>query len=439
MVLVLFTMLLASLLIVEFLVLDQDVIAPSFVITAVFLFSSLVVMLEHNNVYYKIGMQTTFTVLSGILVFFLTEVFISKLTRGKSNCDARAEKIKPIIISKWKIYMLVLFDVVILLATFYEVRRVATLGGYHTGSLINDYKLVSSFSTVLDYEERFNGILAQLTKISMVTAYVCVLLVLHNKILCGIKLKSMWRYLLPILLWIPMPILKGGRLDTIQFFVAFAVFFYVMYQIKCGWSMKMSLQFLWRIMKALPIFFIGFYGLKLIMGIGSEISLWKYIFQYTGANLVNLEAYLQSPITKSDIWGRETFYRIYNALSSLGLSNYRFTAHLEFRIIEKGIVDNCYTFFRRPLQDFGYIGMYVITIIMSFFYNIFYHKYIKGIMQRKYVKLLLYGFMFYPVILFSTDFYIGNVFTIGMVVTIVLFYLLYIWLTGRIKIHFRSR
>lgn len=437
MALILLILLLVSLLMIEFIILEQDIISPSFVITAVFLFSGIMVMIEHNNLYYEISMQTTFIVVSGILVFFLTEVIISKTVKRKKYNASMIKSTNPIRIKKWKIYLLILFDALIFLATIKEVHRVAILGSYHTGSLINDYKLVSSFSTTLSNEERFSSVLSQLTKVSMIAAYICALTILHNKILCGMKLKYMFKNMIPILLWFPMPILKGGRLDTIQFFVAFIVFYYVICQIKYGKNVKQSTRFLKKIIRYLPVFFVCFYGLKLIMGIGSEINLWKYIFQYTGANLVNLEAYIQHPPVKSNIWGRETLYRIYNGLNSLGLTKYtRFTAHLEFRTVEKGIVDNCYTFFRRPLQDFGYMGTYAITTIVSLFYNFFYYKFVKGLGSKDYIRLLIYGFIFYPIVLFSTDFYIGNVFSLGLIITIGLIYFIYVWLTDRVKINF---
>lgn len=437
MILVLLTLLII-LLAFEFLVL-KDVLAPSFVVTAVFAFACVTVVIEYNNLYYKVGVRTALIVFLGLLAFFLIEIIVRIFQNRKIGIFS-AENASPIIIRKWKIYFLIVFDIVILFATIYEVKRVATLGGYHTGSLVNDYKLISSFSTALDDEERFSGFLAQLTKVSMIGAYICVLSILHNMIICRIRLKEMLIYFLPIVLWLPLPALKGGRLDIIQFVIACWVFAYVIYQMKCGWNLKMSIRFLKKILKFLPVFFLAFYALKLIMGIGSETKIWKYIFSYTGANVVNFEAYLQHPVSKSDIWGEETFYRIYNALRAVGLSNHkRFTAHLEFRLIEKGLVDNCYTFFRRPLHDFGYAGMFAAIMLVSLFYSAFYYKHIKNIHNQDYRLLLIYGFIFMPIPLFACEFYVGNIITLGNIFTMFLMNVMYLWLTDQVKIYLKKR
>lgn len=430
---------LLCLLFLEFCLLEQDILAPSFIITAVFLLSVITVIIEYNSLIYELSFKTAFIVISGITVFFIVELIISFLLRGRNRKIVNKYKMKKkeLIIGKNKLYLLCLFNLFIMVATYLEVKRIASIGGYNTGSLINDYKLISSYSNSLSIEERMNPILSQLTKVTMVSAYICALVITNNVIACGKKLKEEILYIVPILLWLPVSILKGGRLDLIQFVVAEVVFIYVIGQIHSGWNINHSIKSFWKILKFMPLFFICFYILKLIMGTGSEINLWDYIFVYIGAPLINLEAYIGNPLSKSPIWGKETFYRIYNAMWQLGITEYHFTSHLEFRTLGENYKSNLYTVFRRLIQDFDIFGMYILVAFFSFIYNLFYYIKIKVIKSTdNYTILLYYAILFYPIVLFAVECYVTSIITFGLIITLILVPILYFGLT-KIKLHFR--
>ena len=415
---------------------DFDILSPSFVITGVFCFAVMFTLAEYNKLYYTIGFETVFIIITGIMTFAFVESLIKFLNQKKKKVFFDEKIYKYIEIQEWKIILLIIIDILILIATYREVVRVANFNSNTALGLINRFKMVNSFG---DSEGRtaFNSIISQLSKISMAGAYICTFLVAYNRIFFGVR-KKLILYVIPVVLWIPLPLIKANRLDVIQYVVAAVVYTYFLFMMKKGWRKKGYQKFIKRMIVFVPLFLMGFYLLKLVMQIGSEMTMVDYLFAYVGGSITNLEAYIQSPVSKSDIWGRECFYRIYNGLHSLGLYSENFTAHLEFRTIAKGIRLNTYTYFRRALQDFGYMGMYLVVALSSVFYNGLYYKTKQLAKKNKNFAIICYGLVFYPCVLFTTDFYIKNILTIGMLSTIFLFYVMYKFLTIKIVIKFRT-
>lgn len=413
---------------------DFDILSPSFVMTGVFCFAVMFILAEYDKLYYEVGFETAFIIVTGILTFISVEWLINVIYQ-KGNKIIFDKKIYTIFeIQKWKLILLIIFDVVVLIATYCEVVRIAGLNTNSALGLINRFKMVNSFG---DAEERsvFNPMLIQLSKFSMVGAYICTYFVAYNRILFGVR-KKLILFVLPIILWIPLPLIKANRLDVIQYAVATILYIYLLFMMKKKWRIKGYQKFVKRLIVFVPIFLIVFYLLKIVMQIGSEMTMVDYIFSYISGSIINLQAYMESPISKSNIWGRESFYRIYNGLNSLGLYKNNFTAHLEFRTIANGMRVNTYTFFRRPLQDFGYMGMYIVVALASLFYNGLYYRLKHYINRNKSFIIICYGLFFYPCVLFAVDFYIKNILTIGMFGTVFLFYVMYKFLTVEITIKF---
>ena len=437
MTMVVYIFVLILLLVIEFYSLSQDLLSPSVVVTAMLLISALTIIPYYSDLYFSLSIKLILIVCTGVIVFFITELFVRYYLRTSCKCVQRDRVNKEIKVSNYKIFVLILITLLVLVFTVYEVKRIANLGN-STGSLIKRYKNVNSFGAEsLEVGEGFNNILAQISKVSTISAYLCAFIIQRNRYLCGIKYANMKRYFLPILLWIPLPILKGGRLDIIQFAIAVVMYSYILKRDKDGWNTYGTWQFVKKLAIAVPAFLCLFYILKLIMGIGSKTNLSTYIFLYLGSPLINFESYLENPIAQSDVFGKETFYRIYNALWSLGLSDNHFSAHLEFRNLGGSFYSNTYTFFRRLLQDFGYEGAYIGVGFTSFFYSVFYYarvRYSKG--NKRDMALMIYGYMFMPCVLFPIEYYLGNIFTIGFAITLIMFPILYFWMT---KLRFKVR
>lgn len=427
-------------LVFSYILFDFDLLSPSFVATFFLCVAIVLILVEYDKLYYILGFETGFIIIIGLLSFIFVELIFKYIYQKGGKVYYNKYVFEPIHIQKWKIILLILLDVIVLIATYREICRIATFNTNFELSILNRYKLVTSFGDDYSSRNAFNSVLTQISKISMASAYICTYYIAYSLILYNTVKKDIYIYTIPIILWLPMPILKANRLDIIQYVVATIVYVYFLTMIKKGWKVKSYQKFIKKMIFFVPIFFVMFYVLKLIMGIGvsSEKNIIDYIFAYVSGGIVNLEAYVEYPVSKSFIWGKECLYRIYNALYGLGLYGESFTAHLEFRTIARGSRMNIYTYFRRPLQDFGYLGMCLVVSLSSAFYCGLYYHLKKNTGKNKSFSIICYGLIFYPIVLITTDFYIKNIITLGMPVTIIIFWINYKFLITKINIRFRK-
>ena len=119
-----------------------------------------------------------------------------------------------------------------------------------------------------------------------------------------------------------------------------------------------------------------FLCLFLLFGFYREgFSAWaEPIFYYCplwGLSAPALSVYLNSTPLESPYIGLTTLWDIYSKLRVLGLSlpqNITFLKFVQFH----GINTNVYTAMRRYIEDYGYIGMYLIMYFLGIIYTAFY-------------------------------------------------------------------
>lgn len=100
-------------------------------------------------------------------------------------------------------------------------------------------------------------------------------------------------------------------------------------------------------------------------------SPFSIIAHYGGLSAPALSVYLNSTPLESPYIGLTTLWDIYSKLRVLGLSlpqNITFLKFVQFH----GINTNVYTAMRRYIEDYGYIGMYLIMYFLGIIYTAFY-------------------------------------------------------------------
>lgn len=180
-----------------------------------------------------------------------------------------------------------------------------------------------------------------------------------------------------------------------------------------------------------------------LLGRTTNIESGDYIAAYIGAEIKNLDLFLRNAEIPGNhgTWGSTVFGGLEMTLSKYFSFPLRIAPSPNgFNHVNGYFLGNVYTIFYDFLYDFGYIGNYVIVIILAFAnQKIFDNAEKKKIKNKIPIIMIVYGYMF-PLILFSFfAYWFGNsVVSAGFVEHIVYWNLLNI-LFFRVKLFSRIR
>lgn len=141
-----------------------------------------------------------------------------------------------------------------------------------------------------------------------------------------------------------------------------------------------------------------------LLGRTTNIVPSDYVAAYIGAEIKNLDIFLSNtkvPVN-SGTWGSHVFQAFQKTLSKyFGFSIRRSSVSFGFNRVNGHFLGNVYTIFFDLLYDFGYVGNFLIIIILAFLnQKIFDCAEKKAIKKSIPITIILYGYMF-PLILFS--------------------------------------
>lgn len=381
---------------IAFITTNHDIMAPSVVLCAMFVFSTIFACLNIKKWKIEMSFETFFILTSGITIFFLTETVFRYLNLTQNHNKRYVNSQISIPTYKINIFFLGLnlFGSVWL---FCEIRKIT--GNVNSfGEMLHLYRINNTLSNISD-RQNISIILNQLLKFIKAETYVY-LYVLVAKL---IEKKSWKRLWLPFLVFITSMfpfVLSGARGAFIQVIVGAVTYYYILFNQKHLWKKNLS----WKYIKlgfmvmaiGIPIFYYSTFWIGRII----NLNLIDYISLYIGSSIQLFNLYVEKPTTAPKMFGEETFNGINRLLQKFGLKENVPSVHLEARWLNSYIKGNTYTFFRPPLHDFGIWGMYFFTMLVSAFFSILYFGRIKrkGRTPKREKYTLLYGYVFYWIV-----------------------------------------
>lgn len=233
-----------------------------------------------------------------------------------------------------------------------------------------------------------------------------------------------------LILMVLSGLLTSGRFSILSNMIGGVFLFHMIRIQRLGKYKTYKLGFLMRVMLIVVAAAWFFYWVKEFVGRVSEDTLFDYTAHYMGTGIINLDLYLNNPPVKSDIWGKETFYSLINALRRSGIVNIEsYLFHKEFRSIFGISTGNIYTAIRDYHYDFGVIGVYALHILFSFIYTIFY-EYIKK--KGGSFSIIIFSQTYYCTVLYMyNNFFYSNLVSFGFVFRIIITYILYKFATEK--------
>ncbi len=421
-----------------YIVLNQDIMAPSVVMCAMFIISTLTAIINIHNWSIHYSFLSIIVLISGIFCFFLVEALVKTFyaKQIKSECRKdRACPIKEIDMQRWLIAAILIFNLLICHGYYLEICRIVNVYGLSVHSVINSYRILFT-STALRTETSAGAtsvILNQCLKVVKATGYVAGYILLRKIIFFGWKRKNVI-YIFIILTSLIPDILSGARAGFIDFICAILIESYILRNWKYGWKIKFSRKYIKIGLVLLLIGIPAFYFSLSLVGRKTDKLMFEYVSNYLGGSIELFNRYVQeNGITKkSDLWGEESFSGIYTLINKLGYSQHVPNVNIEYRHLNKRILGNVYTFFRRPLHDFGYWGMCMFTCGVSFVYSWLYYGNIKG---REYFKkteyaTIVYGYLYREIIYASIDQRSQHILSLNAILILIIALLLFFWITN---------
>ena len=212
---------------------------------------------------------------------------------------------------------------------------------------------------------------------------------------------------------------SGGRGGTVQLAVGLLATYIILYQRKYNWKKKLPFKYIAKIAVALIGVVILFCASITWLG-RDEIHLFgRYLSTYVGAQIFNLDYFLNTNYESSVIFGQETFYPLVQRIASiLGISKWS-NYHVGYdSVYAAGFsTGNVYTAFYTYIIDFGYIGVIILPFLFGLFSQIVYrHARKSPTVNPINIGMVFYSNLSYIIAFaFFADKFGSLVFTINMI------------------------
>lgn len=415
---------------------NRDIMSPSVLFIGGFVLAVIAAMMNIQEWGIDLSNKTIVIIVVGNLSFLVTDM-VYKMAYRSSNTGIKEEIVK-IEIENWKTMIVVLVGIATMILYYREIVRLSAYAEsyWQKFGVMVAYKRAISYGSV-----SINTVTNQMTKLVYSFGYIYAYIFINNFFATEgkRKIRKNMIYLIPVILYSIMAILKGNRIDIMGLVVMMMFLYYMFLHKKVGWDKHISGKVL---RKAIIVFVIGmivFYYMKDLVGRVSSLNLLEYITQYIGGSIELLDLYIRDGLTAvTSIPFGETLTGLLNGLKKIGLVNVNIRKQLEFRYTSTGVyLGNVYTALRRYYHDGGWIGLIVFPSVLSYIMNRFYRK-IKRYSSyaiNKIYKIIIYASLIYvvPFQAMEDSFWINKV-TIGYLIELVILYICLKFIFAKVKI-----
>ena len=352
------------LLVLSFILNKKDIISPAFIFTFGFFFQSIWVLLYAKKWELSLNINTFCVIVFGILIFIIVSKLVSVAFK-KINKNDETKQLEYIHIDRWKKICLILFSI---FACIYYLNFVVT----SVGGSIFDFKNISSYISKYDHIVKFSietirvPFLVGNIKMAVVAIGYWFLYVLINNIVHSKKVSVL--DLLIIGISAIMSILNGSRTPLFFMLAAGIAYAFMIFNIKQFKTKKFNYKLIVTVGVIGIVFLGGFTSFAKLLGRNIKTNPVDYLAIYCGAEVKNLDMFLQEDSPKNTkYFGTQTFRPIITTIGrKIGIKNYEdYKLDLPFRHVGKYNLGNVYTTFYPYIYDFGYIGLVILVAIMA--------------------------------------------------------------------------
>lgn len=420
------------LLFISFLLFDKDYMSPSFIFCSVYIISIGSALINYTRWGLKDYSAEAFDILlSGAVIFILVGFIVKKIIFNRAPNNYEQVVISSRINENTIVsILLVIINIIILILTIRQVKAIGGNGSW--GEMMENFRSITSYS--LDPTMSIPGYLQQLQKIPTVCAYIYPFILIHNITNNTVRKKDYFLCIINIMIFIAMSLDLSNRLNILGIVGALILYYFVLHQ---GSSNSNGLQIVFRLLLIFIGLMIIFYLIRLMVGrLGStDTDFVDYITLYIGGPVKLFDLFLKNPIHDFSIWGKETFVSLIGTMRDLGANIPVYLMHKEFRTFNGIELGNVYSAYRDWYADFGLAGTLILQAVFSFFYNCYYYELQKKGINKHKISFIIYAYLSNALFLHPIeDWFFNMCLSVGTLIYIVIFIVLYQIITKRIKI-----
>lgn len=397
---------------------DGEILSPPTIICATFLVSIMAAIYNIGYWGFELCWNTYGVIAGGLAIFvfcgvFLRIVYIKRMVNGQSALattdflETGEVKANGFYVEDWKINFCILCIVVISVIYYLSVIKIVRS---HYGN-VGWTKSMYYFRRLVSYgesEDEIPFVIRQVYDLINSWGYVCIYFIIYNFVNSS---KVQKKIIVLCMLTVLSRFLSGGRMELLKYIVAAVTLYDLFIYRKSGKSIKMNFHFVVKGCIGIGLFCAVFVFLKQVVGRIDTRTPFYYITYYTGQSIYNLNEYLQETHIRPEVWGKETFYGLNHLVGLVtGNDKYQYIMHKEFRYYHGESIGNVYTAFRAYINDFGYVGFAVLTVMFSLIMNTWY-LHLKFKCARQFhdqfdFGVILYSYLMYTVYLaFYADYF----------------------------------
>lgn len=423
------------LLLIEVFILKVNFSSPSFIFTGSFTLCSISTLFISTSWNFYYLSEETFNV---IFISSMLFVVVEEIVRLSASLSINSKKQKIIArksrnripISPKILYFTIAMSIVGLLWTSYYIYGFIRSGDWVR--IMAEYKdTVNQDVSSLGQEK---VLLNQIMKISTVTNYILLLVYNINSINGVFKRGEKKLYIISFILFLLFRFfLSGGRQGVFFFLVAWLTCYYILntYSSSKKKLAEVNLQYFKILLLVITIVLPLFYFMGRAAGRKESDIIFEAAFGYLSSGIYGFEQ-IVSQHYSSHYWGAVSFPNLYSMLKFFDIipQNLKDLGFLPF--FNHG---NTVSIIGRWYWDFGDVGVYIMTIITSFFYSILYYYgiYLSNSMRNRNIAIILYCILVYALYFAGYDDFIMAIISFNYFLIIILVVIFYILLIPKLK------
>ena len=429
--------LLSIILLIAYLKLGKNLSRPSIIYIGGFWACSIVAYLwKEEWGLHKMSGGTLFLIVGGALLFFLVE-WRDYRTHALVEERETLEEIAPLHpISSLKLVLFFFFQ----LLSFYMLSKAKMA-----------YAATDDLATALleiNNDEKFNDTLVILPRhvtysyqLCRLAGYIWCILLPYYQFASSKYKKQKYLIALNLITIIVGIVFSGSRMGILYYLISYFCFYYICYQYKNGWRWVRLPKKVMAVIIFIGILFgLLFQSLTSAVGRGeSDQSIEMYLAIYCGAQIKNLDDYIQYPFkqgNRKNLFAQYTLCDFYNNIGQRqgSTQSRQYSADLAFNSYGAYPLGNVYSAYYNYYLDFGYWGI-ICAGIMSFVLAIMYRKVLKSNFWetgRIDFGLIFYSWLIpYAFLCFFANAFWGFFSIEGVIKSLLMFWLILFYLQGK--------
>lgn len=409
---------------------NKELCSPSILFVVPFILMCIIALFNQKTWSFELEMNTFCVVLFGNIFFCFGALFGNriKLIRCGKNCDITGSKV----VNSWKLIFLFLFQIICYTIKIRYIMNFATSHGVvnDISSCLVYYNNMQKFTTAETVN--FPSWLSIGLDMCAVFGYLCAAMLAQQIVLKRKEQKDVLLILINYIVAVIGGMTSGGRGGSVQILLALLCAFVILYQRKHYWKKTVPLKHIAMIALGLLFIIAVFMASTTWVGRTAFQNAGRYLSNYIGAQIYNLNYFLNSVFSRSEIWGQETFYPIIQKIAGwLGITHWS-NYHVGYDNVHVAGYNtgNVYTAFYSYVKDFGAMGVVIMPFIFGLISQIVY-RYARKSPNEYAINFGLIIYLIFSYVIafgFFADKFGGMLFTFNTIKRIVLLFFLELFL-----------